>query len=431
MKTLTLVACCVLAAIFSGASPKTGISLADWAEQAVSSDQAVAQQFQERLRETGPQGLQALEQRFAKEIQLHRTGARSDERWKRISLALNRVGGQYDNYASGLYWYTDLEKAKTAARTSGRPILSLRLLGRLDEDLSCANSRFFRTTLYPSAEINQLLKQRFILHWQSERPAPRVTIMFGDGRKLERTITGNSIHYILDADGRVIDALPGLYSAPVFAAELQQAADVRQQARDENHDYTEHMKNTQDRLLHEWAADLSALHIALPAAKPMAEADMERLMNDSRWQQVAQLHVNRIGFDSRVRELMARKLPATSESASPVRSSIGGQPPTASKFPDAILAAPWAMSKSLIEVPMLRTFKTFSRSASVDTVKNNYMLRTKILTFLSASSTRPWSLDQINDWVYAQVFLTPRQDPWLGLASQDVFTAIDGNGENR
>jgi hypothetical protein len=441
MKTLIFVACCVLAAIFSGASPKTGISLADWAEQAVSSDQAVAQQFQERLRETGPQGLQALEQRFAKEIQLHRTGARSDERWKRISLALNRVGGQYDNYASGLYWYTDLEKAKTAARTSGRPILSLRLLGRLDEDLSCANSRFFRTTLYPSIEINQLLKQRFILHWQSERPAPRVTIMFGDGRKLERTITGNSIHYILDADGRVIDALPGLYSAPVFAAELQQAADVRQQARNnENHDYTEHMKNTQDRLLHEWAADLSALHVALPPTKPMAEADMERLMDDSRWQQVAQLHGNRIGFDSRVRELMARKLPATAGRALPqapqlpaipASSSIGVQATTAPEFPDAILAAPWATSKSLIETPMLRTFATFSKSASVDTVKNNYLLRTKILSFLSASSTRPWSLDQVNDWVYAQVFLTPRQDPWLGLASQDVFTAIDGNGEGR
>jgi hypothetical protein len=440
MKTLILIACGVMVAIFSSASPRTGVSLADWAEQAISPDQAVARQSIERLREAGPQGLQALERRFAKEIQLHRSGAPSNERWEKVSLALNRVGGQYDNYASGLYWYTDLEKAKTAARASGRPILSLRLLGRLDEDLSCANSRFFRTTLYPSIEINQLLKQRFILHWQSVRPAPRVTITFGDGRKLERTITGNSIHYILDADGRVVDALPGLYSAPVFAAELRQAADVTQQAvNHENHDYTEHTKSTQERLLREWAADLSALHVALPATKSMTEADLERLMDDNRWQQVAQLQVNH-GFDAGVRELMVRKLPSTVESmllqaAQPRVSQVSswGYVPLSTEpaFPDATLAATRATSKSAVEMPMLRAFTTFNKSASLDTVKNNYMLRVKILAFLAASSTERWSLDRINDWVYAQVFLTPRQDPWLGLASQNVFTAIDGNGENR
>jgi hypothetical protein len=130
MKILILIACGVMVAIFSGASPGTGVRLADWAEQAISPDQAVARLSNERLREAGPQGLQALEQRFAKEIQLHRSGAPSNERWEKVSLALNRVGGQYDNYASGLYWYTDLEKAKAAARASGRPILSLRLLGR-------------------------------------------------------------------------------------------------------------------------------------------------------------------------------------------------------------------------------------------------------------------------------------------------------------
>lgn len=95
-----------------------------------------------------------------------------------------------------MYWYTDIEQAKAAARTSGKPILSLRLLGSLDQDLSCANSRFFRVALYPNVEISKLLQDPLILHWQSVRPVPKVTIDFGDGRKLERTITGNSIHYI-------------------------------------------------------------------------------------------------------------------------------------------------------------------------------------------------------------------------------------------
>src|SRR5438105_1677090 len=162
----------------------------DWTGQTISRDRATAQSAQAQLRDAGPLGLRWLEERFASEIAARRRGAPGDEHWKRIAAALDHVGAQYDNYASGLYWYTDLEKARAAAKASGRPILSLRLLGRLDEDLSCANSRFFRTTLYPTAAVNRLLKDRFILHWESVRHAPKVTIDFGDGRTIERTITG-------------------------------------------------------------------------------------------------------------------------------------------------------------------------------------------------------------------------------------------------
>ncbi len=55
-----------------------------------------------------------------------------------------------------------------------------------------------------------------MLHWQSVRPVPRVTIDFGDGRKLERTLTGNSAHYVLASDGTPLDVLPGLYSPLAF-----------------------------------------------------------------------------------------------------------------------------------------------------------------------------------------------------------------------
>jgi len=391
--------------------------LNDKAEQAVSANQRVAEEAQASLREAGPKGLDALEQRFAKEIELHRAGAPSNERWNRIALALNRVGGQYDNYASGLYWYTNLEKAKAAARASGKPILSLRLLGRLDEDLSCANSRYFRTTLYPSAEINQLLKERFVLHWQSVRPAPKVTIEFGDGRKLQRTITGNSLHYVLDSDGRLVDALPGLYSSGVFIQELRQAADAAEDGRKSgNYDYTEHLKATRERLLQAWAADLRGLHVSLPAGQSLSEADLEQRMGSGNalWQRVTQMHTIQVGFDPGVRELMGRKLPAQPQN-----------------FPNAMTASLAAVGKSAVEVPMLRTFSLFGESAALDTAKNNYMLRTKIFDYLIGSSARSTTLDQINDWIYARIFLTPGQDPWLGLAPQGIFTAIDGNGELR
>src|SRR5438552_2260494 len=381
MKTISLITFGVLVAVLSNivslpAQDQSG----DWVEQAISSNQSVAQKAQDQLREAGSGGLQMLDSHFANEIAAHRSGAPADEQWKRIAAALDKVGGQYDNYASGLYWYTDLDKAKAAANASGRPILSLRLLGRLDEDLSCANSRFFRTTLYPSREINQLLKDRFILHWESVRPAPRVTIEFGDGRKLERTITGNSIHYILDADGKVADALPGLYSEHVFAVELRQLADILKYARTNGGtSYAEHLQSTQARLLKSWTDDLSAIHVALPPNQPITESTLEQLMDDTKWQRVAQLHENEVAFDSNARELMARKLPvlktrelmALELPASVTPSKIASQPVKI----DANVAARVAMSKSMVETPMLRALRKLSGTVSLDTVRNNYMLR--------------------------------------------------------
>jgi hypothetical protein len=37
--------------------------------------------------------------------------------------------------------------------------------------------------------------------------------------------------------------------------------------------------------------------------------------------------------------------------------------------------------------------------------------------------------DRLNEWVYAELFLTPSSDPWLGLAPRDMYTALDGNGQ--
>src|SRR4029453_13108371 len=69
--------------------------------------------------------------------------------------------------------------------------------------------------------VSWFLRENFILYWSSERPVPRVTIDYGDGRRLERTTTGNSAHYVLDEDGNVLDVLPGLYAPTAFRRELE------------------------------------------------------------------------------------------------------------------------------------------------------------------------------------------------------------------
>jgi hypothetical protein len=188
-------------------------SLNSLVQQAASKDQVTSQQAIAKLREFKNAGVDAFWNAYQKDLPNN----------AQLRATLDAICQQKDCDASRLYWYKDLEAAKTASKGSGKPILSLRLLGNLNDELSCANSRFFRTALYPNAGVSQLLRDRFILHWQPERPVPKVTIDFGDGRKLEQTLTGNSIHYVLDSDGRPIDAIPGLYSPQVFLENLKDA----------------------------------------------------------------------------------------------------------------------------------------------------------------------------------------------------------------
>src|SRR5207253_1356070 len=214
------------------------VSLDQLARDAVSADPEVSAPAISGLRARGPAGLEALFRVHQQEIgattsswtakALHK----SDPNWQRLKTALEAVSQQRDCEASKLFWYTDFEQAKAAAQASGKPILSLRLLGNLNEEYSCANSRFFRTTLYANTEVSSYLRDHFILHWQSVRPIPRITVDFGDGRKIERTITGNSIHYVLDAKGRVVDGLPGLYGARAFLAGLRKAESMARQSAD-------------------------------------------------------------------------------------------------------------------------------------------------------------------------------------------------------
>jgi hypothetical protein len=292
------------------------------------------------LREAGPAGLAAL-------IERHPAAA----------TAIDAVAKQKDASASQLYWYTDFEKAKAAARATGKPILSLRLLGNLDEEFSCANSRFFRTVLYANADVSRALRDRFVLHWKSVRPVPKITIDFGDGRTLERTITGNSIHYVLDADGRVIDALPGLYGPKAFLKVLAAA---------------EH-----------YGGDGRGFHAA-------------------QLQKTFTLDPEDVRLDSASRALMR------------------------TKFPPARLAGQVAMSKRAVEDPLLRVMQNFERSLGDDTRHNETVLHRQLHEWLAKGGVT--DVEKLNARVYAELFLTPSNDPWLGLAPADVYMALPGNG---
>lgn len=59
--------------------------------------------------------------------------------------------------------------------------------------------------------------------WVNVRAVPRVTIDFGDGRVLKRTLQGNIATYFCTADGKAFDLVPGLVDAQEFLARLELA----------------------------------------------------------------------------------------------------------------------------------------------------------------------------------------------------------------
>jgi hypothetical protein len=398
------------------------------------------------LRSMGSEGLRAFLEANRTEIEAalktHGVASGGDSgdharsaKGNQVLSVLDSICQQKDCYASKLYWYTDIEQAKAAARAQDKPILSLRLLGRLDEDLSCANSRLFRITLYANEQVSSLLRERFVLHWQSVRAVPKLTIDFGDGRKMERTLTGNSIHYVLDSEGRLIDALPGMYGPGPFLRELErisssEGAAANLSALNTGDDRITTLRRYHALRLNElenaWLADVkrAGLRVAPsreiprpagsnPPSAPAAAAaaisktglierpilrgmsddpnSLDSIGNDAGWSRIARLHAEDSTMDQATRALMSFKDPALKGSS------------------------------------MRMAIAALERFVAEDTVRNEYVFRARIHVWL-ASGAASSDVTSLNEKIYAELFLTPSWDAWLGLRPAGSYSGIDGDG---
>lgn len=398
------------------------------ARKAVSEDPAEAAAAIEELRAMGPAGLEILMSRHADEINRHVAdpGAAAGAEWQRITKALDQVGQQKNNYVSGLYWYTDLEDAKRAARESNKPILSLRLLGKLTDELSCANSRFFRTVLYANKQLSPVIRG-FVLHWQSVRPAPVVTIDFGDGRKLERTVTGNSIHYVLDSNGLLIEALPGLYGPEAFQRGLSYSVDLYQSLAGKTG------PTRRKALLDYYSMRSSNISLAWASDTMKIGRQVSRKAMVYRDYGGNAISIGPIAMTKMATETtILRSITSASEALGQINDEdawrkIAKLHPNDAKLDARSLALIKAQNPSLSETEMAALVQKFEELVALDTVRNEYMLHPKLYLLLTSDELRA-NLDNFNDHVYANLFLTPKSDPWLGLVSPDVYTAIDKGG---
>lgn len=393
-----------------------------------------------------------------------------------LALAIDRHAGQRYATVSRLYWYTDLGAAQAAAKASSRPILALRMLGRLDEDLSCANSRLFRTTLYANTAVSKFLRDNFILYWSSERPVPKVTIDLGDGRTIRGTTTGNSAHYILDETGAVLDVLPGLYAPTAFTAELTKSlALAKQVARLELPRRAEaisrYHENATRQLDKAWVGVAGAPYLP-HQRKLMSQADVDSVLALAQratfakaYIEVPQLRAITAGTDPGALSDTELALwaaagqktwniggPITSPPELAVAMAEGtdvreggliAMPAMPAKSPakkPAPVAAPVLDAGSRALITALHTaggmtatpeqlatvIDRLEQHVVADSALNQFKLRRQIHEHLVRNAGQP--LPAVNAWIYATVFHTPSTDAWLGLLPRVDFTGLPGDG---
>ena len=264
----------------------------------------------------------------------------------------------------------------------------LRLLGTLDTEFSCANSRFFRTVLYPNAAVGKALREQYILHWQSHRPVPKLTIDFGDGRKIE-AITGNSVHYVLTPDGRVVDVIPGLYGPAAFLR-AGAANEIAMQSAEPDFGQRLTAYHTQ-RLADvrfEWDSDLRQVGVARfrCCSRRRRGARGSRFLPRLRGRGFPRRRRRR-SFPLVAVPIARHWLPARMKARG--RSSRRCTRKTRASTPaarghsreggdDGGVGESADLSKMVVEDPMLVMIRNFERSVAEDTVRNEYLFHSQI-----------------------------------------------------
>lgn len=341
---------------------------------------------------------------------------------KKFLKLFDNVCGQKDAISSKLFWYSNPEEALAAAKKENKPLLCLQMLGNLREDFSCANSRFFRTLLYSNPKISKVLRDKYILCWESVIEVPKVTIEYPDGKKQIQTITGNSMHLILNPDGEILDALPGLYGPAFFETWLNQYAsknslkiirenqlkrikelkstELQSQLKSEewsNLVQEEKMQNTEAPVKALKASEISVAKVAteVPLYTKVLKTDKKYLKSPSMANPNAFAFYEPYGFKNetviqQTIELIKSKKKYTSEELN-------------------------------------KTIKTTSDNLSKESIRNDVNLHVTILEWLQ-NETMSKNKKQFVSKVYRDLFLTPLDDKRMGLYDKSIYTATTDDG---
>ncbi|MBI2480382.1 MAG: hypothetical protein HYV60_17625 [Planctomycetia bacterium] len=222
--------------------------------------------------------------------------------------------------------------------------------------------------LFSNAAIASFINDNFEPAWDSVRPVTIVHVDFGGGATVTRTLHGNIATYVCNAEGNVLDILPGAYDADTYLTQLQQLALLSSQIVDAEEPLQ------QLRAYHAGSFVMGSEEATLRIALPRPPA-------------VSKQTVRRIADFSKV--------------------AIIEQPI------EAVLTAEPVLHKSDAASQTSDVSNAQFESLAQDTSYNELHRRRQIHGHLAqANWTAPQSLTK---WLYREVLNTDLDDPYLGL----------------
>ena len=214
--------------------------------------------------------------------------------------------------------------------------------------------------LFAHPDVRDFIAANFTPAWESVRDVPTVTIDFGGGRTLKRTVNGNVATYICAPDGRIVDLLPGLSTPEAFLQDLRAAA----------------------ALLKLSPEDVAAHHRAkLRPAAPPARMDAGKVM----------------GIEPRVKRAIGVDLPKTMGIEPRVKRAVDFDLAKVEGIEPRVKHALLDSDRALLEA---------------DTVSNREVRKPMIRALLGE---RSWTSPELTKRVYRDILDCDLDDPYLGL----------------
>lgn len=249
--------------------------------------------------------------------------------------------------------------------------------------------------LLSNPEAASFIRNETIPYWESVSPVPKVTIDFGGGRVLKRTLTGNTVIYLCLPDGRVLDALPGVYAPAHFLGEIKKSLKF--------------MRESGGQIS---AEDLSKWHLdqfSLAYKSEQMRTTMSKAMVESPLLNALRMRVR----DERPSPIGANPN-FTRNDAVEMFEKLSSKLEDISKQPAAVDKLR-AESPSLSKTEKLSPEELGKLAVLIDSRTNISIVRPAVHLLFTGYKDMP-SLSDCRDDVYKRILHIPIDDPYFGLA---------------
>ncbi len=237
-----------------------------------------------------------------------------------------------------------------------------------------------------------MIHESFEPVWESVRPVPILTLDFGNGHTITRTLHGNVVTSVCTADGKTLDALPGLYETKTFIEQLNQLW-----------------------LLHGWLEKKPAAERE-SAWSNYHRTQCEALKKNLPPGQFTAMDPSKMRVERSAKRLMISFVPPQAEKVAPDKKEAPKAKADRGKGRVELPAKTLLTASGSMESPV-RPERDRDVSQWKELVQDTQMNETlrRLAIHVKFSSGAPSTPAGLTRWLYAEVLHADLDDPYLGL----------------